>query len=125
MTLVTVRDEAPGGPAFDIDIELESVEVTAAELIRGRVVAELSRIRGVLPRPLVAMSREELALNGPRRPADRLDVDHEVSRALTAFEQGRFVLLVGGRQLERIDEPVAVSAQTPVTFIRLVPLRGG
>ena len=122
---VTVRDAAPGAPDFELEIELDSVEVTAEELIRGRVVAELARVGGVVPRPLVAMSADELALNGPRKTGDNPDLEREVARALAAFERGRFLLLVGGRQLERLDEPVAVSAQTPVRFVRLVPLRGG
>jgi hypothetical protein len=125
MPSVTVRDEAPGARVFELDIELDSVQVTAADLIRGRVIAELTRVGGVVPRPLVAMSVDELALNGPRNGGAELDVEREVARALAAFARGRFILLVAGRQLQHADEPVAVSADTAITFLRLVPLRGG
>jgi hypothetical protein len=125
MPSVTVRDEAPGARVFELDIELDSVHVTAADLIRGRVIAELTRVGGVVPRPLVAMSVDEVALNGPRNGGAKLDVEREVARALAAFERGRFMLLVGGRQLQHADEPVGVSADTAITFLRLVSLRGG
>jgi hypothetical protein len=122
--LVTVRDEAPGASTFDLELEFASAEVTAAELIRGRVMAELGRAGAVVPRPLVAWSEEELALNGPRGRRE-VEVEVEVARALDAFERGRFILLVDGQQIERDDEAVALSATTAVTFLRLVPMRGG
>jgi hypothetical protein len=125
MGAVIVRDQAAGAPDFELEIELDSLEVTAAELIRGRVLAELTRVGGAVPRPIVAISELEEALNGPRSDGRTLDPEHETASALTAFERGRFVLVVDGRQIERADETVTLTPDTPVTFVRLVPLRGG
>jgi hypothetical protein len=121
---VTVRDEAPGAVGIDLEIEVELGEIPAAELIRGRVIAELIRTGSVVARPLVPLSEDELALNGPRHRRE-LDVDREVARALKAFERGRFMLLVDGRQILGVDDVVTLSAASAVTFVRLVPLRGG
>jgi hypothetical protein len=125
MGAVTVRDQAPGAPDFELEIELDSAEVTAAEVIRGRVMAELARVGGSVPRPIVVASELEQAINGARPNPQKLDAQLETQRALTAFAQGRFVLVVDGRQIERADQTFALTPETPVTFVRLVPLRGG
>jgi hypothetical protein len=122
---VTVRDRAPGTPDFELEIELESVEVTAAEVISSRAVAELGGIGGTVPRPIVAISELELTLNGARDNARELDAEREVARRMTAFERGRFVLVVAGRQIQRADETMTLTPETPVTFVHLVPLRDG
>jgi hypothetical protein len=125
MGAVTVRDQAPGAPDFELEIELSSAEVTAAEVIRGRVMAELARVRGTVPRPIVVASELEQAINGARPNPGNLDAQQETERALSAFAKGRFVLVIDGRQIERADETFTLTADTPVTFVRLVPLRGG
>jgi hypothetical protein len=119
-----VRDQATGAAAFELDLELEGDTVTAAELIRGRVLAELMEHAGEVPRPLVETTAEERALNGPRRDTTP-DVDRETARALEAFRRGRFVLLADGRQLITEYDRIELTPATDVTFLRLVPLQGG
>jgi hypothetical protein len=97
---VTVREQACGVPDFELEIELESVVVTAAAVISGRAVAELGRIGGTVPRPIVAISELELTLNGAGDNARELDAERKVARAMTAFERGRFVLVVAGRHIQ-------------------------
>lgn len=53
-----------------------------------------------------------------RREADR-------ERALKAFTANGLVVLVGDRQLTELDEEVDLTADTEVTFLRLIPLVGG
>ncbi len=125
MGAVTVRDQAPGAPDFELEIELDSAQVTAAELIRGRVIAEIARAGGTVPRPIVATSELEESINGPRDNRQLLDPETETERALKAFHTGRFVLLVDGRQIEHADETFILAADTQINFLRLVPLRGG
>jgi hypothetical protein len=124
---VRVRDETPGDGVVELDLELDGATFTAAELIRGRVAAELMR-RGTEPiRPLVEPTTTEFALNGPRRPAPGTpgDIEHETVRALEAFRQGRFVLLVDRRQVLDPEERIVLTPASQVTFLRLVPLQGG
>lgn len=88
-------------------------------------MAELGRIGGTVPRPIVAISELELTLNGARDNARELDARLEVARPMTAVERRRFVLVVAGRQIQRADETITLTPATPVTFVRLVPLRDG
>jgi hypothetical protein len=126
MGAVTVRDQALGAPDFELEIELDSAQVTAAELIRGRVIAEIARAGGTVPRPIVvAVSELEESLNGRRDDGQTLDPETETQRALGAFRAGRFVLIIDGRQIEHADEIFTLTPDTQVNFVRLVPLRGG
>lgn len=124
---VRVRDETPGDGVVELDLDLSGATFTAAELIRGRVAAELMQ-RGAEPiRPLVAPTAAERTLNGPRRPPPGTpsDVEHETARALEAFHRGRFVLLVDRRQVLDPEERIELTPASQVTFLRLVPLQGG
>jgi hypothetical protein len=121
--MLRVRDRLPGGAAIELDLDLAASELTAAELIGGRVRATLAGRADACAQPLVETTAEERALNGgPGGPPDHA---RETARALEAFRRGRFVLLVDGRHLLREDERVTVGPDTDVTFLRLVPLRGG
>jgi hypothetical protein len=42
-----------------------------------------------------------------------------------AFKRNGFVVLVDDRQVTDLDEVLEVSADTEVSFVRLVPLVGG
>lgn len=53
------------------------------------------------------------------------DVDREVERALRAFRQRAFVVFVGGRQIEGLDDELIVRLGEPVVFLRLTALVGG
>lgn len=125
MAHLRVRDQATGAATFELDLELEGGTVTAAELIQSRVLAELmQRGDGEVTRPLVEVTPQELALNGPK-PDAAPDLEHETARALEAFRCGRFVLIVDGCQLVEHDDAFELTPDTAVTFLRLVPLQGG
>jgi hypothetical protein len=54
-----------------------------------------------------------------------IDSAAEVSRALRAFEQGAYLVVVDGRRVERLDERLTFRPGCRVTFLRLTPLIGG
>ena len=54
-----------------------------------------------------------------------LDAEEQIAIAYDAFEHGRILLLVDDRQLERLDEEMALRENTEVCFYQLVPLAGG
>lgn len=62
---------------------------------------------------------------GGRPASDEVDPDGAVRTALEAFEDGLYFVFVDDRQVETLDEPVAVNPATHVRFLRLVPLAGG
>jgi hypothetical protein len=127
---VRVRDEATSGKETnELSLEFLTEVVTARELIRGRVYQEVTEYNASLSGPfrgLVQPTDAERTLNGFRMPARRrIDWQQQYERALKAFESNGFVLLVGDRQIERLDEEVELRPGTEVTFLKLVPLVGG
>ncbi|MER6675791.1 hypothetical protein [Streptomyces sp. NPDC000983] len=100
---VTFVDETTSGrrePGPRLAVTEE--RLTARELIRRRV-------------------REEIAA-GRRR---RTDPEGQTEALLRAFAGNGLLLLVGDRRLTDPDDTVEVSADTEVTFLRLIPLAGG
>ncbi|MEU0402573.1 hypothetical protein ABZ318_20505 [Streptomyces sp. NPDC006197] len=77
--------------------------------------------------PRLPVAEERLTL----RELIRRRVEHEeagdaaFTRAVEAFGRNGFLVLVGDRQVEELDETVTVGPETEVVFLRLVPLVGG
>ena len=132
MTTITVRDETfPGHEQAELTLEFLTERVTVRELIRGRVyqeVTEHNARRALAPavRPLVEPTATERLLNGTR-PATprRIDWEQQFERALKAFQHNGFLVLVNGQQHNSLDSEIELSADTEITFLRLVPLVGG
>lgn len=128
---LTVLDRAPGAtrPALSFTLALPSATLSAAELIRQRVEAEVAAYNargGEVFTGLVQPEGAERLLNGFRMKQRRLvDAEAQVRRALQAFEQNGFILLVDERQVEALDETLELTAASQVTFLRLLPLVGG
>jgi hypothetical protein len=95
--------ELPADGSPPLAIEVNRATLTAAELIRGRVAARAARDGVPEGTDLPALER----------------------KALGAFRRCQVVLIVDGRQVEDEDELVELSADSDVTFLRLVPLAGG
>jgi hypothetical protein len=57
-----------------------------------------------------------------RREIDR---DAEVARALKAFGDRRYFVVLDGHRLEDLDEVVTLTPATKLQFIRVLPLVGG
>jgi len=129
-TLLRLVDETPGQPRRPAGtLRLVSERVTAREVIRRRVEEEVAAYngkQGEIFQGLVQPTESELALNGYRMKKSRkLDAEEQVRVATNAFERNRIVLLFEDRQLERLDEPVTLTPDATITFLRLIPLVGG
>ncbi|MET9622423.1 hypothetical protein ABZZ37_16900 [Streptomyces sp. NPDC006464] len=98
MGKVTFVDEATSGERREAGgLHAAEQRLTLRELIRRRVAGE------------VAPGEAEGAY----------------ARAVAAFGRNGFLVLVGDRQVEELDETVELGRDTEVTFLRLVPLAGG
>ena len=100
------------------------------ELIRSRVYQEVkdhnAKRSSTAFSGLVQPGETEVALNESRpRVRPQVDWKRQFETAVSAFEQGRILVLVGDRQAESLEEPIELKVTTQVTFIRLVPLVGG
>lgn len=127
---VTVADETVGGartPVFALEFLDE--RLTARALIRARIYQEVSEYnagRTATFRGLVQPAPAERRLNGERSQTPRrIDWEAQVERALAAFETNGFILLVDNRQIEELDEEIALRHDSAVTFLKLMPLVGG
>ena len=114
---ITIQDQqnarAVGSP-WVLEWSEKGVPMTVADLIRERVRIEFEAAHGVVddrPRLIEAQLGAVLA-----------DVVYE---AMSAFDARKFLLLVGDQQMEGLEEVIALRPETEVTFLRLVPLRGG
>ena len=127
---ITFVDETPGAERrIALKLTLWSERVTARDLIERRVRHEVEAYNRTTPdvfEGLVQPTDAERILNGWRLKSPRIiDADRQVARACDAFNAGRILVLVDDRQLETLDEEVALTRDAEVCFYRLVPLVGG
>ncbi|MEU5096815.1 hypothetical protein [Streptomyces sp. NPDC020996] len=92
--------------------------VTLREVLRRRVSEEFGRHGRSELTGGVGNTRQ----SGADRPRD---AQHAFELALEAFHRRRFVVLVGDRQVEDLDDEVVLSPDEDITFLKLVPLAGG
>ena len=99
------------------------------DLIRHRVEQEVeahNRASHAVFQGLVQPTDTEWVLNGYRMKTRRqLDPAAQVTAALEAFQGNGIIVMVDDRQIDRLDETVAVTSTTQVRFLKLVPLVGG
>jgi hypothetical protein len=126
---ITIKDQRTGGGATQWELELAEERMTVRDLIRSRVFQEVKDYNARLPatfRGLVQPTDAEQTLNGFKLPkGKRIDWNPQFDRALEAFRENGFILLVDDHQVESLDEEVTLTSETEVTFLKLVPLVGG
>ena len=107
----------PKSEPIEGSITLPKSRVTVRELITQYVVS--SEGEPLLVHP----TDKEIALNDGK--GMRSQTDKHIDRALTAFRNNGFVLLVDYRQVDDLDEEVELNEKSVVTFLRLTQLVGG
>lgn len=127
---MTFRDEtATGRPLEELALADLPEVMTVRELVRLRVREEVAR-HNAQPshhfRGLVRPDDAEVELNGYRlRTARRLDWERQADVAERAFARNGFVVFVGDRQVDDLDELVDLGTNPELVFVKLVPLVGG
>jgi hypothetical protein len=127
---VTIRDQTGAGRVgHTTTISGISDRTTLRDLIRTRVRDEVARYNAgptdvfnglVMPegaRPTPA------GYSMPRRRT--IDWERQADLALESFGRNGFFVLVDDKQVADLDEQLALSADTDIRFVRLVPLVGG
>jgi hypothetical protein len=98
-------------------------------LIERRVrheVDEHNRTRSAVFQGLIQPAASVVEGDGYRVGPEHVIEGAEQCRiALEAFERQRFLLLVDGRQVGRLDDEVVLARGTEVRFLKIVPLAGG
>ena len=133
---VTLRDQTNGRlrpGAMVVDWQ-ESLLLTARTLIAERVRLEWEAARAEPaaddnPLPPLVTTETMRRLNPFRAPtlppAKARTLAGATAVALAGFQRNAFFLIVDGRQVTDLDEPIAFRTTSQVTFLRLVPLVGG
>ncbi|MBO2007612.1 hypothetical protein [Hymenobacter negativus] len=130
MALLTILDETASGSILHrLELEISQEMLTVRELIARRVHYEVAayneRQSGVF-QGLVQPTESEKVLNGYRlRPQHLIDAEQQVYRALEAFQQNGFFVLVNERQVESLEEEVWLGSGATASFLKLTPLVGG
>jgi len=127
---VQIHDETSTGERTrTFSLDFLTAEITVAELIHKRVfeeVAEYNRTQPECFAGLVQPTDAERTRNGFRlRERRTLDAEAQALRALDAFMRNGFILIVDDRQVETLNEVVALRFDTEISFIKLLPLVGG
>jgi len=130
MPLLTILDEnASGSILHRLELEISQEMLTVRELIAHRVhdeVAAYNERQGGVFQGLVQPTESEKVLNGYRlRPQKLIDAEQQVYRALEAFQQNGFFVLVNDQQVDSLDEEVWLGSGATASFLKLTPLVGG
>jgi hypothetical protein len=130
-TMLKTLDQVPGvGTVEGPQLSFQSREVSAREIVRARVAAEVARHNNAdePPNPVgwFSPADPECTLNGaPRERRRPLDTERQIEVALEALRKRRVILLFNGIQIEDIDAPLLLTPVSEARFLRLVPLAGG
>jgi hypothetical protein len=89
------------------------------------VVREETTAGGRAEARVVRLAGERTTLRELLRARAELPHAGGFAAAVEAFERGRLLVLVDGRQRVSLDEAVELSPASDVAFVRLVPLAGG
>ena len=127
---LTVRDQTGARQTSEVTLPDLSDRITLRELIRTRVREEVAKVNAAPEkefRTLVQPTEAESALNGfrLRRRSSPVDWQRQADVALDGFQRDAFFVLVDGHQVEELDEELALTADSDVRFVQLVPLVGG
>lgn len=127
---VLISDELLNGTVTNqFEIQVESDQLTVADLIKKRVAIEIENYNKRLPEyfnGLVQPKEAERTLNGYKLKAKQLiDVEKQIYIALDAFQKNGFFVLVDNEQLEELDHVVTLKSTSKIAFVKLTPLVGG
>jgi hypothetical protein len=130
MATVTFVDETTSGERRGSwGLEIAEERLSLRELIRRRVFQEVAEHNAAPPevfRGLVEPTHAERVLNGQgKRARRRVDAERQYAAALAAFGRNGFLVLVGDRQIEELDDRIDLPFGTEVVFLKLVALVGG
>lgn len=129
--VITIRDETASGQLVaELSLTLPAARISMRDLIATRVRFEVeafnARSGDEVFRGLVQPSGAEQVSTGFKLKQRRqVDAQEQVTRALEAFERNGFFVVVDDRQVDSLDDVVAVRPATRVSFVKLVPLVGG
>jgi len=123
-----IVDQTPGvHPPIIRELRLASERTTLRELLTRRIEEEVAALNAGsdMMQPLVVPTERERSLNDRPPKSRMIDAGRQLTAAIEAFERTRILVVVNDRQVQDLDQPLIVTPDTEVRFIKLVPLVGG
>ena len=132
--IVEVRVLGQPGEVVDRDygpVGLTTLRRLITDLVHREVAGYESRrqaqqvLRVLTPADLAAGQISGRITSGGRHVPEAPPVDVAVARALEAFGDGLYLVVLDGRQVEDLDAPLDVAPSSRLRLVRLVALAGG
>jgi hypothetical protein len=133
--IVEVRVVGQPGEVVDRDYADLAGETTLRELLSSLVREEVAGyeerreaqqvLRVLTPADLATGHTTGRFRSGGRHTPPAPAADVAVARALEAFGDGLYFAVLDGRQIEDLDAPLHVTADSRLRLVRLVALAGG
>lgn len=125
MPTITVRDESLQGtqPSWQLDILEE--RSTLREVIRSRIYQDVSEYNAKQRSQRHCLIPPPSLLQALAEHIPVLDWQVQYNQAIKAFEQRSYIVIIDDQQITQLDCPMRFTAQSTVTFFKLIPLIGG
>jgi hypothetical protein len=126
---LSILDETTAGERRSAGtFQFNTAALTLREIIYLRVQQEVERFNQSefeVFQGLIQPEETERILNGVRERRPFLDGEKQYAKAVAAFKGNGFLVFVDDHQIIDLDKPIHLTAQTKLTFLKLVPLIGG
>ncbi len=127
---LAIRDENFAGKVLhEVLVGFAAETVRIREIIEARVRAEVEAYNKKLPEyfnGLIEPTDAEKTLNGYKLRSKKLiDAEKQVYVALDAFQKNGFFVLVDNQQCTSLEQPVTLTTDTQISFVKMTPLVGG
>ena len=127
---LTIVDETTAGDTFnEMEIQFSQSTATVKDIITARVEAEVQAYNERLSdrfHGLVRPTNAEETLNGYKmKKRAAIDAEKQVYVALASFQKNGYVVFIGDRQAENLDDEIQLLPDLKVSFLKITPLVGG
>jgi hypothetical protein len=128
--VVTINDESARGEKTNtLKLTLASERITVRDIIQRRIQQEVEKFnlqRPVVFKMLVQPADAEETTQGFRMQEHRnLDWQQQFDKAVEAFGEKCFFVMVDGKDMADLDTEVTVTDDTQISFIKLLPVIAG
>ena len=129
LAVVLVDETTDGKKLHRTELKLVSERVTLREIIASRIKQEIDKHNSQKDEMFFGLVRPtdtEASLNGYKlRKPRTVSYEKQFEKAITAFENNGFFVLLNNKQIEALDEPLILTEDSEISFVKLVQLIGG
>jgi hypothetical protein len=133
LTSLKISDTTIAGigkqPENTFTVHVSGETISVRELIRLRIFQEVEDFNKRQPAVfnlLVQPGETERTLNGYKfHKPHPINPQAQFEKAIQAFDSNGFIVLVNDKQVDTLEDEIALHPETSITFLKLIPLVGG